>query len=188
MKTLIFFVVLFHLGMTTNTFAQAGAQMKTTKGQTVEKKRRTKTETQNPAAANADDNTTTFTSTSSGQAYGGRHLSISDPTVVILNERANGDDVPVSSSGIVGMPKRAYGFANGKILLRNTTALSSGTAYGSGAVGTGTTITGIGTAENVIGVNGKNPYAGPWLWGSRLPIRLAAPAKSTTIPSAATNQ
>ena len=96
-------------------------------------------------------------------------FTISDPTIRALNQRAAGYDVPVGPSGILGMPKRKYGLANGKLLLRSTTAPSSGTNYGSGAVGTGTSIMGVGTGEGAIGVNGKNPYAGPWLWGSRVP-------------------
>jgi hypothetical protein len=153
----------------------------------VKNKPGTTTNVQNGTQTKASDNTVSLTSTSANQAYAGsaRRFSIADPTINILNERANGSNIPVGSSGIVGMPKSTYGFANGKILLRNTTAASSGTSYGSGAVATGTTITGIGTAENVIGVNGKNPYAGPWLWGSRPPIR---PVTQKPSVSATTKQ
>src|ERR1700694_5823982 len=39
------------------------------------------------------------------------NFSIADPSIRALNARANGADVQVSQSGIVGMPKSAYGFA-----------------------------------------------------------------------------
>lgn len=191
MKKLIFFVVLLGLGIRVCSFAQE----KTTETKAVQKKPHAEADRQRSATEDANNKTTTLTSTSSDQAYGSSRFSIADPTIISLNDRANGNNVPVSSSGIVGMPKRVYGFANGKILLRNTTALSSGTTYGSGAVGTGTTITGIGTGENVIGVNGKAPYAGPSLWGSHLPLQRTPPAPATTttpsstpIRSSTTNQ
>lgn len=96
-------------------------------------------------------------------------LRISDPTINRLNMRAAGANLP-GGSGIVGMPKGSYGFANGRILLRTTTATTPGTAYGSGAVGTGTSLLGAGTSEAALGVNGKSPYAGPWLWGDKRPV------------------
>ncbi len=107
----------------------------------------------------------------------GNRFSIADPTITTFNERASGTNVPISSSGISGMPKGTYGYAGGKIFLRSTTASSSGTAYGSGAVGTGTSINGIGTSESTPGVNGKSNDAGPWFWGSRQPV-YNAPAKT----------
>lgn len=122
-------------------------------------------------------NTDTVTLQSSGtyQAYGAGRFTIADPVVNIFRQRAN--DAPVSFNGkdIIGMPGSTYGIANGRILLRNTTATTPGTNYGSGAVGTGTTLLGVGTSENAISVNGKSPYAGPWLWGGQLPSRNLAP-------------
>lgn len=109
----------------------------------------------------------------------GNRLTIADPTINIFNQRAAGADARIGGSGIANMPKGSYGFANGKILLRNTTATSSGTGYGSGAVGTGTAIQGVGTGESSIGVNGKSPYAGPWLWGDRRPAALVADSSGT---------
>jgi hypothetical protein len=126
----------------------------------------------------------TLSSTNINAAYdtvSARRFSIADPVVNALKQQAAGNTPLVSPSGVVGMPKRAYGFSNGRILLRPTTAPSSGTMYGSGAVGTGTTIMGVGTGENAIGVNGKSPYAGPYLWGSRLPVRNLPVAADTTI-------
>ena len=97
---------------------------------------------------------------------GQQKLSIADPVIRTLNERADasaGVDVP--GSGILGMPKLTYGIARGQILLRSTVAPSIGTSTGSGSVGTGTNVGAIGTAGNSIGVNGKNPYAGPGIYG-----------------------
>src|SRR5205809_5559398 len=47
----------------------------------------------------------------------GDQYRIADPTVKALNARASGADVQISKSGIVGMPKRAYGFGNGHLTL-----------------------------------------------------------------------
>lgn len=96
-----------------------------------------------------------------------RRFHIADPTVTMLNERAAGAPVPKNSSGIIGASKHSNGFANGHLLLRTTSTVSSGTAYGSGAVGTGTSIQGTGVSETTSGANGKSPYAGPALWGDR---------------------
>jgi hypothetical protein len=119
-------------------------------------------------------NTTVLSSTGSYSAYGtpaveaGR-LQISDPTIRTFNERAFSRTTPaIEGSGIIGMPKLAYGVANGHILFRSTDAPTSGTSTGSGSVGTGTNVGPVGTAGNAIGVNGKNPYAGPGIYG--LPI------------------
>ena len=64
------------------------------------------------------------------------------------------------------MPKRAYGFAKGHIVLRSSDATSTGANTGSGAVGTGTSPGGMGTMGRSLGVNGKNPYAGTGMWGT----------------------
>ena len=120
------------------------------------------------------------TSTNEANSVGSR-LNIADPTIKAFNQKAAGADLKLSGSGIVGMPNGTYGFANGKIFLRSTTATSPGTAYGSGGVGTGTSINSIGTSEATIGVNGKSSYAGPWLWGSKQPVyNVAVGAKATT--------
>jgi hypothetical protein len=91
---------------------------------------------------------------------------VSDPTLVALSENAKGNDVFVSKSGIVGMPKRAYGFANGHILLHSTVATSSGSTSGTSSVGTGSSISGMGRSGSFIGMNGKSPDAGQAMWGN----------------------
>lgn len=92
------------------------------------------------------------------------NLQITDPTVRALHHRSLGHDVPVSSSGIIGMPKSAYGYANGKILFRRTDATTFGTSTGSGAVGTGSSPGALGTGGMLMGVNGKSPNAGPGMY------------------------
>jgi hypothetical protein len=91
---------------------------------------------------------------------------VSDPVVLALGERAKGNEIFVSRSGIVGMPKRAYGFANGHILLHSTVATSSGSTGGTSSVGTGGSISGMGSSGSFIGMNGKSPYAGQAMWGN----------------------
>lgn len=118
----------------------------------------------------AKDTVTVFRNTSANAAFApatNTRLQIADPTVNALNRRAAGAPLPADAKPILGMPKATYGIANGRIMLRNTTATTPGTAYGSGAVASGTSINGAGTSEATIGVNGKSPYAGPWLWGDR---------------------
>lgn len=119
--------------------------------------------------------TTVLNSTGTYKAYGGTNreaaqLQISDPVVRTLNERAAAPaDASVPGSGIMGMPKLTYGIAHGHLLFRSTDAPTLGTSTGSGSVGTGTNVGPVGTAGNALGVNGKNPYAGPGIYG--LPIR-----------------
>ena len=91
--------------------------------------------------------------------------TIADPTIRTLNARANGANMNISSSGIVGVPKRAYGFARGQIILMPDGARTTGTMTGSGATGTGTSIGIVGSGGPAMGVNGKNPYAGWGIYG-----------------------
>lgn len=95
-------------------------------------------------------------------------LQIADPAIRIFNARANGYDTAASSSGIIGMPKRAYGIANGRLIFRSSAATSSGTITGSGSVGTGSSVGSMGTGAQVQGVNGKSIYAGPGMWGTKV--------------------
>ena len=121
----------------------------------------------------ASDTVISLTSTSINAAKAAPSISVSsgqfkvsDPTLVALGERAKGNVAYVSNSGIVGMPKRAYGFANGHILLRSTVATSSGSTGGNSSVGTGGSISGMGSSGGFIGMNGKSPDAGQSIWGS----------------------
>jgi hypothetical protein len=92
--------------------------------------------------------------------------TVRDPILTTLDARAKGANVSLGKSGIVGMPKRAYGFANGKLLLQSTSATTSGTQTGSGAVGTGTSQGTFGSNGPAMNVNGKSPYAGINMWGN----------------------
>jgi hypothetical protein len=96
-------------------------------------------------------------------------LYIADPTIKALNEKASGGDVKIGTTGIVGAPKGTYGFANGHILFYTTTSTSIGGVTGSGAVGTGSNPGNFGSGGQVNGVNGKSPFAGPGMYGTRLP-------------------
>lgn len=162
----------------------AGAQSdkKASQGQLVRQQVAAKKEPAKPE----HPQTVSLTSVSNHNAFGvtaDRRLSIADPTLKALQLQVAGVAPVVSSSGVVGLPKWAYGFSGGKVLLRPTTAPSSGTLYGSGAVGTGTTIMGVGTGERAIGVNGKNPHSGAWFWGSKSPVRHLPFARRDSIPT-----
>lgn len=64
------------------------------------------------------------------------------------------------------IPKNAYGFHKGRLLLHTTGATSSGTITGSGVVGTGSSLGNIGSTGSGIGLNGKTPQAGSGMWGN----------------------
>jgi hypothetical protein len=109
---------------------------------------------------------------SSNSAYGSTvpgRFSIADPTINLLNERARGNNIPISTSGIVGVPRHHYGFASGHIVLHTTTSTSSGTQTGSGGVGTGSSPGNMGSVGPGMGVNGKSPYAGAGMYGIDMP-------------------
>ena len=93
-------------------------------------------------------------------------LQISDPVLRTLNARANGANIPLDFREFMGVGRGTYGIANGQILLRPNGATTSGGITGSGAVGTGSTPGGVGVHGTSLGVNGKNPYAGPGMWGT----------------------
>jgi hypothetical protein len=93
-------------------------------------------------------------------------LTISDPILKAMDARASGYNTRISNSGIVGMPKTAYGFANGHLTLRTTGSTTSGTQTGSGSVATGTSLGTFGSLGPGLSVNGKSPYAGTIMWGT----------------------
>jgi hypothetical protein len=101
-----------------------------------------------------------------------KQFSISDPVVNLYNGRASGV-LPTNhiSRPVFGMPKLRYGVANGHLLFYNTTATTSGSYTGGGSVGTGSSAGSVGTNGVAPGVNGKNPYAGPGIYGNR--VRLS---------------
>jgi hypothetical protein len=96
----------------------------------------------------------------------GSNWQITDPIVRTLNERANGATNTINFKELVGVGRGTYGVANGKILLHPSSSTTSGGITGSGAVGTGSSPGGFGIHGIVTTVNGKNPYAGPGIWGT----------------------
>lgn len=100
------------------------------------------------------------------------NYTVTDPILTTLDARANGANIRFNKSGIVGMPKRAYGFANGHILFNTTGAVTSGTQTGSGAVGTGTSLATFGSIGAPMNVNGKSPYAGINMWGNAMNMQM----------------
>lgn len=165
MKHIIFCTVIFLLAA-----GFAGAQVnkpvKKVQKKTVMKKAG-KTET---ASRQGSGNTIILRSATSYPAKSNftaiRAYNINDPLLKAFNEKAKGTPIKISNSGIAGMPKRAYGFGNGRLTFYTTGATSSGTATGSGLVGTGSSLGSIGVSGSRVGLNGKSPYAGSSMWGN----------------------
>lgn len=152
-------------------YLDASAQTKKVKANTTKTVAKKTTPTPQPSATSGGE----LVSTGNYAAYGNK-FTIADPVVNRLNANATGANIWASGSGLMGMPRGTYGFGNGKLFLRTTAAISSGTGYGSGAVGTGTTINAMGTSEATLGVNGKAPEAGRSLWGNG----MVRPTKDST--------
>lgn len=156
-----------------NTSAQAQAKKakskKAASSKTVSASKATK-------AATASSNTVSLTSAGNYSAKANTNsvsllrnrYTVTDPILTTLDARAEGANIRFNNSGIVGMPKRAYGFANGHISLRTTGAVTSGTQTGSGAVGTGTSLATFGSIGAPMNVNGKSNYAGSTMWGTAM--------------------
>lgn len=112
------------------------------------------------------NNRALMSNTATGTASGS--LSIADPTIRTFNAIANGANIRIGSSGVIGVPKGRYGYANGHLTLLPNGATSIGTNTGSGSVGTGSSPGSVGTIGPGMGVNGRNPYAGPDIRGTRV--------------------
>jgi hypothetical protein len=93
-------------------------------------------------------------------------FSIADPTLLYLQDKANGMNNHFYNSPIVGERKHTYGFADGHLILSTSGTTTSGTITGSGAVGTGSSAGSLSSNTSLGGVNGKSPYAGPSSWGT----------------------
>jgi hypothetical protein len=112
---------------------------------------------------------TTLNSTSNNAAFGNaaeQRFRISDPTIIWFNNRTYNTKFENGSS-LIGIPKLSSGIAHGHLIFYPTAATTSGSSTGSGAVGTGSSIGNVGTNGSGLGVNGKNPYAGPGMYGTR---------------------
>jgi len=152
--------------------------------QTKSKKESTVQQHKNPVATNkgnsGSSNTLKLNSSSSYAAKGTasglstwrNNYVVSDPLLTTLSARANGANIQFNHSGIVGMPKRAYGFSNGHIILNPSGAVTSGTQTGSGAVGTGTSLATFGSIGAPMHVNGKSSYAGINTWGNAMNLTI----------------
>jgi hypothetical protein len=172
MKTILYYTVLLLLILS----VQAHAQKKSTKGKTSQKSKTAITN--NPAAsastlmlnsvgnypAKANTNTLPMPT---------MNYMVADPILTTLSARANGANIRFNNSGIVGMPKSAYGFANGHISLKTTGAVTSGTETGSGGVSTGTSLATFGSVGAPMNVNGKSPYAGINMWGNAMNMHIS---------------
>jgi hypothetical protein len=131
-----------------------------------------KTEIRRNAALVEKPDVVRFNSTSANAAFGStandRQMRISDPLINWFNSRANNINTNQQGWSVFGMPKLSYGIAHGHIIFQPTAAPTSGTFTGSGSVGSGSTMGSVGTHQAAIGVNGKNPYAGPAMYGIRV--------------------
>lgn len=172
MKRMILCTAILFLAM-----ASKAQTKQTSKTKTPSAKAKTQTKAKTNAKKTDNSNTTALTSVNAFQAKANTNSTqsnfiIGDPIVLALDARAAGADIKISKSGIVGMPKRAYGFANGRLFFGTTSSVTSGTQTGSGGVGTGTSLGTFGSISPVMGVNGKSPYAGSSMWGNatNLPI------------------
>jgi len=150
----------------------------TAHSQTKPKKERTKQQAKTVSTNNetAGNSNITLNSNASYSAKASTNIlstwksnyTVSDPLLTTLGARANGANIQFNNSGIVGMPKRAYGFANGHIVLNSTGAVTSGTQTGTGTVGTGTSLATFGSIGGPMNVNGKSPYGGSNMWGTAM--------------------
>ncbi len=104
-------------------------------------------------------------------------LRISDPFIVIMNNRAKGIDPPVKNVELLGMPKGAYGFANGKLRVFPVSTTSHGGLTGMGTVATGSS-TGTMGSIGLSHANGKSTYAGNGMWGNALGLDLVSSQRS----------
>lgn len=111
------------------------------------------------------------------------NLTISDPIITTMDARAHGANISLGKSGIAGMPKRAYGFANGRISLMTSGSTTSGTQTGSGSVGTGTSIGTFGSVGPSINVNGKSSDAGINMWGNAMNMTIYKTDSTTRVRS-----
>lgn len=123
-----------------------------------------------PPAQQKTAATGSLQSTGAYPAKGSVRLGIADPTVNALNNMGGGSSPSLyGSNGVLGLPRGTFGFARGQLWLRSNGSTSIGGVTGNPSVGTGSSSAGAG--GNMLGVNGKSPYAGPAIWGSAQGLR-----------------
>lgn len=173
MKTVVL-CVLVYLSMPVVITAQTTQTKASADKQAAAKNKRSKQTGQGKRnSKDVPDITYALSDTSTNAAFYNRQftrLQISDPVIKTLNAKASGAAININGSGLIGVPKGTYGFANGRISLYQVGATSTGTATGSGSVGTGSSPGGIGTLGPVIGVNGKSPFTGTGPYGTRITV------------------
>lgn len=98
-------------------------------------------------------------------------LRISDPFIITMNNRAKGITPPVKNVELLGMPKGAYGFANGRLRVFPGSTTSHGSLTGMGSVATGSS-TGTMGSIGLPAANGKSTFAGTGMWGNALGLDL----------------
>ena len=112
--------------------------------------------------------TSTTSHTAKSQISIADHYTIKGP---VHSFSADSPYVPrIPNPATYGVPKSAYGFANGHIMLNTSGAISSGGITGNGSVGTGSSPGGVGNRS--YGINGKSPYAGFSMWGNARGLTL----------------
>src|SRR5947209_3827196 len=164
-KVIICLLILFKL----NQLHAQSVQRKSGSGKQLSN-HKAKIEKSGPNTLQSNSNSTyTYQSNSQHNAYSASAntiYTIQDPVIRIMNLRANGSNIKMGKSGIIGESKKTYGLANGHLIFYSEGATSSGTITGSGSVGTGSSPGSIGINPVIPGVNGKSTYAGPSVWGT----------------------
>jgi hypothetical protein len=112
------------------------------------------------------------------------HYTTSDP-VRTFNTGPVSFVPNISSPATFGLPKSAYGFANGHFSLFSTGSTSSGGNTGNGLVGTGSSPGSFG--GGALGLNGKSPYAGFAMWGNARGLWITRGDSAVRRPSGKRN-
>jgi hypothetical protein len=163
--------IFFCIAATADAQAKKNALVKkSTAAKNITKKKKVPANTLSPTTP--DTILLSNTSTNAALAPSATRLSIADPIINALNANAKGTNIKLSPSGLIGVPKGTYGFANGKLILYSNNATSTGAITGMGSVGTGSSIGNVGALGPAMGVNGKNPYAGVGSYGTRIPFSI----------------
>lgn len=161
--------------------ATAEAQSPKKKTQKADNKKEMTTKKEAASSASQISHTSSYPALRPLNAAADR-FTVEDPILRSFNEKTKGEDVRMGSSGIAGMPRRAYGFANGKILLYSTGSTSSGGNTGNATVGTGSGLGSIGSSGPLMGINGKSPYAGSAMWGNARNMTITRGDSSVRLP------
>ncbi|MBD0287311.1 MAG: hypothetical protein ICV79_18080 [Flavisolibacter sp.] len=112
----------------------------------------------------------------------GQSFQITDPILRTFNESAaRGASSRLEMKEVLGIRRAPYGIANGHITFLPGGARTTGANTGSGAVGTGSSPGVIGADGRAMGLNGKNPYSGPGIYGTSQ-VGISSQTKSEIKP------